>query len=87
MLFHEDHSLNVLTNYQIDAETNAFSIKAYINLNKLQKGYIPELETLKIKSFYPSFVDVEIILGKKLNLLSARGLLQIEPTIDQLNIH
>ena len=80
MLFHEDHSLNVLTDYQIDAETNAFSIKAYINLNKLQKGYIPELETLKIKSFYPSFVDVEIILGKKLNLLSARGLLQIEPT-------
>lgn len=80
MLFHEDHSLNVLTDYQIDAETNAFSIKAYINLNKLQKGYIPELETLKIKSFYPSFVDVEIILGKKLNLLSAQGLLQIEPT-------
>ena len=27
MLFHEDHTLNVLTNYQIDAETNAFSIK------------------------------------------------------------
>ena len=65
---------------KIDAETNAFSIKAYINLNKLQKGYIPELETLNIKSFYPSFVDVEIFLGKKFNLLSARGLLQIEPT-------
>ena len=80
MLFHEDHSLNVLTNYQKDAETNAFSIKAYINLNKLQKGYIPELDTLNIKSFYPSFVDVEIFLGKKFNLLSARGLLQIEPT-------
>ena len=80
MLFHEDHSLNVLTNYQKDAETNAFSIKAYINLNILQKGYIPELDTLNIKSFYPSFVDVEIFLGKKFNLLSARGLLQIEPT-------
>ena len=37
MLFHEDHSLNIFTDYQIDAETNAFSIKAYINLNKLQK--------------------------------------------------
>ena len=60
LFFHEDHSLNILTNYQKDAETNAFSIKAYINLNKLQKGYIPELDTLNIKSFYPSFVDVEI---------------------------
>ena len=72
MLFHEDHSLNVLADYQIDAEINAFSIKAYINLNKLQKGYIPELETLKIKSPNPSFLDVEIILGKNLNLLSAK---------------
>ena len=80
ILFHKDHTLNVFSNYQIDSETNTFSIKAYLNLNELQKDYIQELATFEIKSLNPTFADAEIILDKKLKLLAAKGLLQIEPS-------
>ena len=79
-LFHEDHALKIQTNYKLNAETNKFSCKAYLNLNEFKKKYIQELKALTLKSSRPSFADAEIILDKELKFLSAKGHFQVEPT-------
>ena len=77
-LFHKNHLLNILGDYQINTPQNTFLIKAHLNLNELQKDYFPQFENYEIESSNSIFTDTEIILGKNFNLLEARGIVHGE---------
>ena len=78
ILFSKDHFLNVLSDYNINAHKNAFLIKAYLDINELQKDYIPQVQDIEIQSPRSIFANTEIILDNNLRLIEAQGHIQGE---------
>ena len=76
ILFSKDHFLNVLSDYNINAQKNAFLIKAYLDINELQKDYIPQVQDIEIQSPRSIFANTKIILDNDLSLLEAQGHIQ-----------
>lgn len=75
-LFHKSHFLSFLTEYQINAQKNTFSTKAYLNLYELKKDYFSQFESVDVPSSKSIFAEAEFILDKNNNVLSAQGHLQ-----------
>lgn len=77
-IFHQNHVLNISTDYQVDALDNEFSINAHLDPNELKNIYFPQFKELSIYSTKPFYLDSKIILDKNINLLAAKGYMQGE---------
>ena len=77
-LIQKNHLLSILSDYHTNAEENALRLKAHLNLNELQKDYLPQFKDLTVESSKTIFADAEITLDKNTNLIAAQGHLQGE---------